>query len=136
MDADCRQRLGIFSLALDLKFKLCLLTFISSKRISTICPNTNTSRWTKFELRPNQMMAPLTYRQITESESAEFEKNLASQENSETILSELKSRQKRTRAGQRPKRRKDDDCLLINPELERALKNVSKLYIRLSRSRK
>ena len=111
------------------------MTFISSKRISTICPNTNTSRWTKFELRPNQMMAPLTYRQITDSESTEFEKNLASQENSETIFSELKSRQKRTRAGQRPKRRKDDDCLLINPELERALKNVSQLYIRLSRSR-
>ena len=70
------------------------------------------------------MIAPTNFRQISEEEIFRLEKNLSLQESSENILSELKTRQKRKRAGQRPTRRKDDDCLLINPELERALKNV------------
>ena len=71
-------------------------------------------------------MAPIVRRTLTSDEVTALEHTLASQESTENILTELKSgRPKRKRPGYEKKSKKDEDCeLLVNIELQTALKNV------------
>lgn len=97
----------------------------SKRRITTSTINDKiVSRWSTFQPRANQTLAPITRRDLENSEIEDLESNLSSQTDPTTILIELKSRPRRTRPGYKKRTKRDEDCLLINIELDMALKNV------------
>ncbi|CAG5107474.1 Oidioi.mRNA.OKI2018_I69.chr1.g3344.t1.cds [Oikopleura dioica] len=101
----------------------------SKKRLSTkIEKIEDEPRWTPFVAHKEQFLCPVIYRQWSESEEDDFEKFLKllrekgfSCEESK-YFHELKNRPFRRRPKRERRKKTDDECFLINPELEQALK--------------
>jgi len=102
----------------------------SKKKISTKNEKIeHESRWAPFCPHKNQFLCPIVFHKWTDSEEKDFEKflkllcdgksNLAKEIK---YLHEIKSRPPRCRGKREKPKKSEDECILIDPQLETALK--------------
>lgn len=104
--------------------------FSSKKRVVTSTQVDVVSRWSKFEVRENQTLAPIRYVDLDQEKIDRLDEILYDNKNSgNTFLDEIKKRKPESRGTFKRILNKDDDCKLINPELELALKKGSKMKL-------
>ena len=96
--------------------------FSGKKRVITTTKVQDCSKWSKFELKPNQIKAPISFNQLTNEEVNQLDLCLRSADSSCNYLAEVKRRKPRSRGPF--ERLHKDDVKLVNPELEVALKQV------------
>ena len=88
---------------------------------------TDCSKWSAFEPKPNQTLAPTSFNHLSPEERATLDLCLRNSDSTINYLAEVKSRKPRRRDPF--ERLQRDDVKLVNPELEVAFKQVTKLCV-------
>jgi len=101
--------------------------FSGKKRVITTTKVTDCSKWSAFEPKPNQTLAPTSFNHLSPEERATLDLCLRNSDSTINYLAEVKSRKPRRRDPF--ERLQRDDVKLVNPELEVAFKQGARLKL-------